>query len=147
MSRVKPAISRKDTQSAKADRVAELHAAGADVDAIAMDVGCHRHTVYGYLRTPAVRRRVSEIRGEQLAPVYKQLLDGATAAVGVMRQILEDPDATRRERLEAAGMFFDKLKLVSDQLEIGSRLAHLEELAVAHSGVEGEDPADDTVID
>ncbi len=88
--------------SSKEEAIADFYASGVGVQAIALRVGCCRATVYNALRRPLVKARVMETRAAALRPLYERFRVAVNRAEEVVREILENPDAAHRDRLNAA---------------------------------------------
>lgn len=88
--------------SAKEEAIADYYASGVSVEDIAKRVGCCRATVYNALRRPLVKARVMETRAAALRPLYERFRVAVNRAEEVVREILENPDAANRDRLNAA---------------------------------------------
>jgi hypothetical protein len=127
-----------DSLSAKDERIADLFASGANVAEIAADIKGSVATVYRKLRLPLIKARIAEARGAQLRPLADRLMALTEKAAAAVEAVLDDHDATHREKIAAAGLVFDRVlqlrKLCDEAPVLASLVATLESTDGAPQG-------------
>src|SRR5437879_2791087 len=78
-------------------------------------VGISKRTAFRYLDEPAFQEALGRAKRDALALAVTQLQGGASAMVGVLREIAEDPETPAPSRVSAARVLLDlSLKLKED---------------------------------
>ncbi len=82
--------------------VLTLMSTGASATHAARTAGIHRNTIANWLRKPAFRETLAQIRRDRDQAWRNQIAALSTQAVAAVRSILDDPQATPALRLQAA---------------------------------------------
>ena len=97
-------------------------------EAAAQAAGITTRTLRGYMKDPEFRAAYNEAVTEQLGEVTGQARHGLTTALGVLREIMENPGAEDKDRISAANKSIDVALRLIEKFDHQVRLDELEKL-------------------
>lgn len=92
----------------------------------AENAGVTERTVYNWLNNADFRQALAEAEAQAVAEAARQMAAGAKKAVAALVEVIDDPEATNRERIAAASSFLAHLPQVRLLGSIEERLARAE---------------------
>jgi transposase-like protein len=99
-------------------------ATGKTVREAARKAGIGETTLYKWLRKPAFKARVTELRERMVAEAVGKLSRGMAGAAATLERLLKSKD--ERVKLAAAKAILDSAVKVRDQADLADRLAAVE---------------------
>lgn len=90
------------------EKAVELLAAGQTVGDVAAAVGVHRVTLWEWTRLPAFREAQDQLRREAWRAAADRMRRNVTRAAEVVGEVLDDAQASPRDRLMAAKLVLDR---------------------------------------
>jgi hypothetical protein len=112
-------------QEAKQDRAAVLLASGRAIKDAAAETGIGERTLHTWLSNPRFRAKVVGLRARLLDEATGLLAASAVRAVGVLRDLLGDPNP--HVRLRAAVGILAALLKAREHIEMDERILRLEQ--------------------
>ncbi len=98
------------------------------VKAAAKRCGLHERTLYGYLNDPAFKAELRRRQDAILASVTASLVGLSGEAVGVLREVLNDPDVAPSVKVRAALGWLQHARDVVELDSLAKRISRLEEI-------------------
>ncbi len=124
---------RKDAAATR-QRCIELAADGQGPRAVAEALGLADRIVRGHLNAPEVAAELRRLQDERLATLTRRALDGAGAALGVLRAVAEDAAQPAGARVTAARALLDAALRLVETHDLAERVRALEDQVTAEQG-------------
>ena len=108
-------------------------AAGTPIGDAADQAGLHRRTVERWLKKPAFRRRIADLRSQVVAAALGRLTDNLTRAADTVAALLTDEKS--HVRLRAARTLMSFNLRFRDAIDVADRIQNLERDLAQRQGV------------
>jgi hypothetical protein len=114
------------TARARTERALELLISGRPRAEVARELGIRPQSLSRLLSRPEAQAELSRLRTERMRALADQVSEAALQAVGVLKQVAEDPLAPAPVRVGAAGRLVELALKLFELMDLAGRIERLE---------------------